>query len=338
MVKIVVVSDAGFASAVDRAGGALASTDKTVQEQNDAPHVVAAVAALGHDVVSVVLGDIATNGLVHVVEEDPDLVVNLCDSVQGDPQLAALVPAFLDAHGVAHTGGDAFATGLCKHKEQVKHTLVAQGLPTPKYQVIGVDDDPSDFVLTLQAPVILKLCGEHASVGIDEGSVCFDEDGAQKKAMALQQKHPRQAILVEEYVAGREFYVSCVGRPLRALPLMEHAFTGLPLRTFDKKWLERDAVDVDKRFADPVPRRDPVVAFDGSLDDVLEVCAAALDAVGWRDWGRVDLRIDKGGIPLIIDVTPMTYVHPEAPCLKAAAAAGLSYVDFWRVVVDGALA
>ena len=335
--RITVLSDAGFAAIFDRVAGALGANDESVQAQNDAPHIAAAIASLGHSVTRVVLGQKPTDDLASVVDDAPDLVVNLCDSVGGDPQLAVLVPAFLDANSVRHTGGDAFATALCKHKEQVKDTLVRAGLPTPRFQVIGRDADPAAFVLRLQAPVILKLCGEHASVGIDEQSVCFDEESAQKKAAALQRKHA-QEILVEEYVGGREFYISCIGRPLRALPLMEHSFTGLPVRTFDKKWLERDAVSVDPRFADPVPLREPVVPFRGSLDDVFDVGALALAAVGWCDWGRVDLRIDKGGVPLVIDVTPMTYLHPEAPCAKAAAAAGLSYSEMWRLIVEGALA
>jgi D-alanine-D-alanine ligase len=335
--RIAVVSDAGFAAAAARAGHGVSDDDAAALD--DAPFVTAAIAALGHDVAHVACGDDAASDLAVVADDAPDLVVNLCDSLQGDPPLAALVPAFLDANGVAHTGGDAFATALCKHKQHVKGALALAGLPTPRFQVIPFDprrDDVVDgFSLALQPPVILKLCGEHASVGIDEGSVCFDVGAIRERARALLRQH-RQAVLVEEFVGGREFYVSCVGRPLRALPLMEHTFTGLPLRTFDKKWRERDARDVDGRFAAPVPLRSPTVPFDGAIDDVLDVAARALDAVGWRDWGRVDLRLDKGGVPLIIDVTPLTYLHPQAPCPLAAAAAGLSYVDLWRVIVDGA--
>lgn len=336
--RIAVVSDAAFASVFDRAGAAVSSQHHDVQAQNDAPHVAAALATLGHSVVSIVLGDHPTQSLAGIADARPDLVVNLADSVGGDPQLAALVPAFLDAHDLAHTGGDAFATGLCKHKEHVKDVLVRHRLPTPRFQVIAHDvdvDDTAAFALTLTAPVILKLCGEHASVGIDEGSVCFDEAAVRKKAKALQAQHA-QNILVEEYVAGREFYVSCIGRPLRALPLMEHTFTGLPLRTFDKKWLERDPSSVDVRFGDAVEFRAPVVDGGFGIDDVHDVAALALRAVGWRDWGRVNLRIDKGGVPLIIDVTPMTFLHPDAPCAKAAATAGLSYTELWRVIVEGA--
>lgn len=364
--RIVVASDAGFAAIFDRTFDALhgegeggqhllRANDPSVQAQNDAPHVAAALRQLGHDVVERVLcaaegdgraerGDprtaTATADLQRVVDDAPDLVVNLCDSLGGDPQRAPLVPAFLDAHGVAHTGGDAGATALCKRKHDVKAVLVREGLPTPRAQVIHVDDDAGAFRLRLVPPVILKLCGEHASVGIDPQSVCFDEAAVVAKARQLQARF-RQAILVEEYVAGREFYVSCVGRPLRPLPLMEHTFAGLPLRTFDKKWLERDPHDVDARFADPVPHRAPARLqgegdWPGSLDDVGALCARALHVVGWRDWGRVDLRLDKGGVPLIIDVTPMTYLHPDGPCAKAALADDVSYVELWRRIVDGA--
>lgn len=173
-------------------------------------------------------------------------------------------------------------------------------------------------------------------MGIDQGSVCFDVDAVRARARALQRRH-HQPILVEEFVAGREFYVSCIGRPLQPLPLMEHALPGpLSIRTFDRKWLERD--DDDKAPAIAVPLREPAAPFAGSFDDVADVCARALRAIGWRDWGRVDLRLDKGGVPLIIDVTPMTYLHPDAPCAKAALADGCSYVELWARIVAGACA
>ncbi len=342
--RITVASDAGFASIFDRMDGPLSSSDPSVQAQNDAPHVASALRSLGHEVSTAVLGAKATQDLAAVagagealVDAAPDLVVNLCDSVQGEPRLAPLVPAFLDAHGLRHTGGDAGATALGKRKHDVKAVLVREGLPTPCYQVIDVDADVASFELKLVPPVILKLCGEHASVGIDPTSVCFDEDAVRAKALSLQHRYG-QPILVEEYVAGREFYVSCIGRPLRPWPLMEHQLSeGLPIRTFDRKWLERD-VDVPLRDRAPgsIPQRASAAPFAGSLDDVGALCARALHVIGWQDWGRVDLRLDKGGIPLIIDVTPMTYLHPEAPCAKAASAAGCSYVELWRRIVDGA--
>jgi len=51
----------------------------------------------------------------------------------------------------------------------------------------------------------------------------------------------------------------------------------------------------------------------------------------------VDFRMDKGGVPLIIDVTPNTYLGESSPCAKAAEVAGLDYRDFVSAIADGAL-
>lgn len=337
MAHVVVVSDARFADIFARVpGAALGPNDASVQAQNDAPHIVRAVAAAGHDVDAVVVDDV--DDLAVVVDAAPDLVVNLCDSLGGDPARAALVVDVLDDACLAHTGGDAAAVRLGKAKHGVKDALVAAGLPTTRFVVVdaAADDVDAAAAAALVLPVIVKLAGEHASVGIDVDSVCFDADALAARVRFLRAHFARQAIVVEEFVGGREFYVSCIGRPLRALPLMELHFGALPLRTFDKKWTDRD-VDVDARFAH-VPLRASAGTPRYALDDVHELAAHALDAIGWRDWGRVDLRLDRGGVPLIIDVTPMTYLHPEAPCAKAAAAAGLSYDALWATIVAQALA
>src|SRR5205823_13534756 len=61
-----------------------------------------------------------------------DLIFNLCEGVQGNPRLEMHFALALEMLGVAHTGGDPIAVGICGDKRLVKSLLSAAGFSLPK--------------------------------------------------------------------------------------------------------------------------------------------------------------------------------------------------------------
>jgi D-alanine-D-alanine ligase len=314
--------------------------DAFFDDVGDARPVAAALASAGHRVRTLGLDRRAAEQLAGALG-GVQLVFNLCDTLGGESRLAPLVPALLEARGVPVVGADQFGLAVSKRKHDVKALLDRERLPTPRYQVIDTASELQSFALTLEAPVILKLTVEHSSIGLDSTSVCFTLDEVKARARLLLERH-HQPVLLEEYVHGREFYVSFYGDPLVAAPMMEHRFDELPegflpIRTFDVKWFNDTTRPVkDPRWALPVPLREPSTPWRGALSDIAQLCQRAFEVSGGRDWGRVDLRLDRGGVPMIIDVTPNTYLGPSAPCAKAALEAGLSYAQLINAIADGA--
>jgi D-alanine-D-alanine ligase len=77
--------------------------------------------------------------------------------------------------------------------------------------------------------------------------------------------------------------------------------------------------------------------IDSVLDGELKRTAlAAYRALGCRDWGRVDLRLDASGVPNVLEVNPLPGIIPDPAansCFpRAAAAAGLSYAELIQTV------
>lgn len=342
--KVVVAFDAELArrTQLHNAEHPVREGDAFFDAAGDAGPVGGALASHGWDVELLGLDRDAGRQLERV---SADLVFNLCDTLGGESRLAPLVPALLEAKGIPLVGADQFGLAISKRKHDVKALLDREGLPTPRYQVIADEAALKAFSLELEPPVILKLTAEHSSIGIESASVCFTQKETKARAAALLARH-RQPVLIEEYVGGREFYVSFHGDPLVALPLMEHGFEQLPdgylpIRTFDMKWFNDpskggERPKKDPRWAKPVPFRAPSTPWRGDLDDIPAVCRRAFEVAGGRDWGRVDLRLDRGGVPMIIDVTPNTYLGPSAPCAKAAGEGGLGYDAFVAAIAEGA--
>jgi D-alanine-D-alanine ligase len=82
-----------------------------------------------------------------------------------------------------------------------------------------------------------KPAAEDASVGIDSASVCTTKKALKKRLAEMAEQW--EEVLVQEYVAGREFNVGFVGR--QVLPLAELCFDGMPegswpILTYAAKW------------------------------------------------------------------------------------------------------
>src|SRR5262249_28081021 len=88
--------------------------------------------------------------------------------------------------------------------------------------------------------------------------------------------------------------------------------------SYAAKW---DEAHVDYAGTKPVPMRAPAEL----LAAIERTARAAWDAVGLRDYGRIDLRVDAAGTPWVIDVNPNCDLSPDAGAARAARAAGLEY-------------
>ncbi len=258
-----------------------------------------------------------------VLTTDPDVVVNLCESLGADSRGEALVPAMLELAQVCFTGSSSFSLALALHKNKAKEILRARGVPTPAAHII---ERVEDLVgLELAFPLIVKPSREDASMGIDFDSVVHDRQ-ALGRVVSRVLRTFKQPVLVEQFVDGREIYVPLLGNSGRkALPLTEiefgAAFANKPrILSYGAKWdtSSPECIDSPSKLVElPTAIRKRCV----------EVALAAFEALECRDYGRVDLRLDGANEPYVIDINPNCDLHPAAGFARSAQAAGLSYGD-----------
>lgn len=263
----------------------------------------------------------------------PDLVINLCESLAADARGEMAVPCLLDLLGLPYTGSSALALGLALHKNKAKEVLRARGVSTPGFHVVTRLEDLVGVELPF--PLIAKPAREDASVGVDFDSVVHDRASLGRAVESVLRTF-HQPALVEQYIEGREVYVPLLGNhPRRALPLTEiafgKAFEDRPhIVSYKAKWEADSAECLDS----PSVPCQPSAAEEALWVQTAMDAFAALDG---QDYGRVDLRIARDGVPYVIDINPNCDLHPDAGFAKAAQVAGIDYPALAARLVELAL-
>jgi D-alanine-D-alanine ligase len=291
-------------------------------------HVVELTGVHGVEVYSV---------LDRIRRDRPDLLFNLCESMDNNSQNEPTFAGLLDLMMIPYTGADLLALASCLYKHRTKEILDAHGVPTPPYRMLRTEADLA-AATGLDFPWFVKLAHEDASLGITEANVVRSHAELVTRTHELWAEF-REPVLAERYVEGREVNVTVFGsrENTQVLPLHEIDFAAMPsdrprIVSYAAKW---DEQHVDYAGTKPVPLRGLAPE---TIANIERVAQAAYRAVDLRDYGRVDLRVDAGGIPWVIDVNPNPDISPDAGVCRAAAAAGMSYPQMVARIADLALA
>jgi D-alanine-D-alanine ligase len=266
-----------------------------------------------------------------------DLVFNLCESMEGDSRNEPTFAGLLDLFGIAYTGADLLGLASCLHKQRTKDILLARAITTPPYRYIESVEALGDPALdALDYPWFLKLAHEDASVGITEANLVRSPAELRVRTREMIEEF-QQPVLAERYVEGREINVTLIGNgfDVEMLPLHEIDFSAMPkdrprIVSYAAKW---DETHVDYVGTKPVPLRDASPKLVAAVE---AVARAAYHALGLRDYGRVDLRVDPQGTPWVIDVNPNCDISPDAGVARSAKVAGMSYVQLIEMITVAA--
>jgi D-alanine-D-alanine ligase len=188
-------------------------------------------------------------------------------------------------------------------------------------------------------PAIVKPAREDASVGICSASVVHNQKALEQRVAYVLENY-RQPALVEEFIEGREIYVSILERvdadPM-VFPFFEIDFSDMPgdrpnIVSFEGKWVEDS---VEYKGTRPVRCE----GLSPELRALIATTAlSAFRAVGLRDYGRMDFRLSAAGVPYVIDVNPNCDLSDLAGGYsRAAKAAGLSYKELILRIAELAL-
>jgi D-alanine-D-alanine ligase len=260
----------------------------------------------------------------------PALVFNLVESIAGSGRLLFLAPALLEELRLPYTGVPLDGIYLSSNKRVAKRLMALAGIPTPPLAEGSAPASGGRW--------IVKSVWEHASIGLDDGSVVA---GGPALAAALAERRARYGgdWFAEGYIDGREFNLALLAQPegVHVLPPAEIRFEGWApgkprIVGYRAKW-HTDAAEYRstvRAFADPTA--------DGPLLAELEALAVRCWSLfGLRGYARVDFRVDGAGRPWVLEVNANPCIAPDAGFAAALAQAGIALDQALAWIVADAL-
>ena len=256
------------------------------------------------------------------------VVFNLGEGIQGRLFEEARIAWALEAMGYRLTGSRGDALARSTHKVHAKQLFTQAGIPTPRWRLYRNVSEVED---ELGFPLIVKPVAEDASLGIGPEAVVHDLDALRERVGHTIACY-RQAALVEEFIVGREFNVSLWGDAPDLLPLAEidfHDFSD-PLGqivSFAAKW------DTTSFAYHHTPVLCPASVEERLAGRIQEAALAAWHVIGCQGYARVDMRVDAGDQPYVIEVNCNPDLSPDAGFFQAVRRIGCSYEEMvYRIV------
>jgi D-alanine-D-alanine ligase len=230
----------------------------------------------------------------------PDVVFNLVEVFNEQAHLDKNIPALLQLMGIPYTGASPETLFICNDKAMSKKILTYHKLKVPRFQTF-YRGRSIRLAQSFPLPCIVKPLTLEASNGISQASIVDSKEALLKRIQFIHERM-KTDVIVEEYIEGRELYVSVIGRKkIHVLPSREMKFGSIPkeephIATYKAKWdpKYRKRWGIKNVFTGRLPK--------GVGERVSHVCKEAYQALNIQSYARFDLRVTPSGEVYIIEV------------------------------------
>jgi D-alanine-D-alanine ligase len=302
------------------------------KDQNDVLELVQALnfslMNVGHSVIPLQLENSDIAQLFSPYDPNDFVVFNWCEGIPGIPHSFGKAARALEELGFSFTGSPAHILELNDDKRRVKKILTANNVMTPSWRVFreNYSEEWDHF------PAIVKPAFEHCSVGITPDSIVNNTVELKERAGIVKREF-NQPVIIEEFIAGREFQVGVLGNEkIEVFPPVEADFSQLED--------PRDHICTMDSKDDPTSYRFqkwnmivPAQLSRVEIDQLDRLCIQAYQTIGVRDYARMDVRL-RNGCFYILDVNTNPYIGPECGLIQASKLAGYSYGEFGSRLVS----
>src|SRR6202790_2169139 len=260
----------------------------------------------------------------------PDVIFNLADQFKNNRGFDQNIVSFLEMQGVPFTGCGATGLVLCKHKGISKKILGYHHIHVPNFVVIPRGQRIARLKRP-KFPILVKPVKEEASYGISQASFVESDEQFRERVAFIHEKYDSD-VIAEEYIEGRELYVSLMGNVrLSVLPIRELVFREVPpnepkIATYKAKWDEeyRKRWGLKNRFAN---------GFDPALVAHIEqTCKRIYRLLTIDGYARIDLRLTADNKLYFIEANPNPHLASDEDFAQSAEKAGLKYPQLIDVI------
>ncbi len=247
----------------------------------------------------------------------PDAVFNALHGRWGED---GCVQGLLELMRIPYTHSGVLASAVAMHKQRTKEVYGAAGLPIVRSLVVDRREAAAQHLM--DPPYVVKPVNEGSSVGV---FIIRKGDNRPPQELGREDWNLSDAMMVEEYVPGRELTVAVMGG--KALGVTEIT-TGLEFYDYEAKYSEGGSRHIL-----------PAKISNAVTTEAKRLAEAAHVALGCRGVSRTDLRFDDTGVKprlILLETNTQPGMTPTSLVPEQAAYTGMSYSKLCRWIVEDA--
>ncbi|GAA2298038.1 D-alanine--D-alanine ligase [Actinomadura luteofluorescens] len=227
------------------------------------------------------------------------------------------VQANLDAANIPYTGSGILGSALAMDKELSKHLFRAAGVPTPDWLMAPAN--PAEVAAKIGYPAIVKPNRQGSTIGLTVVKGADQLNAAVETALDFDRE-----VMIEKFVAGREFVVGVVdGRPLAVgeiVPQLGEIFD------YQSKYQVGGAIET---FPADLPAE--------LSARIQELSVQAHRALKLGSYSRIDFRTDADGGIWCLEANTLPGMTATSLLPQSAAALGIGFPELCERLCELAL-
>ena len=275
-----------------------------------------------------------TNDLAsELIKIKPDMVFNIAEGIGKTRSRESQVPCVLESLFIPYTASDPVSLGVTLDKYLTNAVLERSGVPVPAAFTAENPEDAGKIAKSFcyKGEWILKPRWEGSSKGVFDDSLAFSSDEVERKAKRLMEIY-EQPVIIEEYLPGDEITAAVRGNS------HPEVFGMMKISPKDKKKNFIYSIEQKRDWRKKIVYEGEETVPGEIAAKIKEYAALAFKALGLRDIARIDFRVDRNGIPKIIDVNPLPGLSPAySDLVIMCRLSGRSYAEIIQSIISNAL-
>ena len=291
---------------------------------NTESHVYNALIDIGHEVRMLGICKDINILLEEIKENKPDLIFNLNEVFNNKSSFDKNFVGFLEMLDIPFTGASSKTLFLCNDKAIHKKILRFHRIRVPRFHTF-YRDHRVWLPKKLKLPLVVKPLTDEGSRGISLASIVDNTQALIERVRFIHQKM-NMAAIAEEYIDGRELYVSVIGnKRITVLPHREMKFGTVAdgdeprIATYKAKWDKeyRSKWGIKNVFAGKLAN--------GVEEKIDETCKRAYRALNIRCYARFDIRVTSTGRVYILEANANPCLAKDDEIAQSAEKFGISF-------------
>jgi len=214
------------------------------------------------------------------------------------------IQGMLEVLGIPYTGSGVLASALAMDKEASKKIFLYHKITVPPFIVLNKEDKTETVAFTL--PWVVKPAAEGSSIGV---SIVREKEQLQEALEKAYAHGPR--LIIEEFIDGKEIHIGI---------LNEKALGGVEVRP-SLEFYNYEAKYTAGLTQYILPPETDETTYERSKN----VALSAHTTLGCKGATRVDLMLDRKGVPHVLEVNTIPGMTETSLLPKIAKNAGIGF-------------